>query len=242
MAGTLNDHMSTAMLPSAPQGVVGSNPIGQAFLAPLDEIDFGAIEQRHGIALHSDIDDLENHAKVGALEGVDPSNSLDTLAAKTDTHDGFEYMPKSRISELTNGRPCQAIMDVLSAFFHSPQLYHRRAVLRNRLDWLDRSVVASEASNLSLSAPIALPDELQGSTEGEELTPEDGGLTLHLATRVDGQNNQPLAATVTHLDTHENPQLDHLCLEAGMVDLGEVAVDGRRFQGDTAVAENRPRE
>ena len=37
-------------------------------------------------------------------------------------------------------------------------------------------------------------------------------------------------------------EIVELCREAGMVDLGEVAIDGRRVQGDSALAANRTRE
>lgn len=70
--------------------------------------------------------------------------------------------------------------------------------------------MASDASNLSLTAPITVSDGVEEYTNDGEITPEDGGIRLLLATRVDGQSKQPLAATVTHPDTNENTQLDHL--------------------------------
>lgn len=210
MAGSHTTEVTSASTPDPSGSIPPHVTVGEEFLAPLDSGDFEAIEDRLGICRYSDTHDLKNHTNVCVLEGVDPSDSLRTLSEKTALAEGVSSISASQFSRLTNGRPCRAIMAVLSEVLHSPQLYHRRAHLRNRLDWLDRAVVASDASNLSVKAPITLPDELQDTSEDGEITPEDGGLKLHLATRVDGESKHPLATTVTHPDTHENTQLDHL--------------------------------
>lgn len=107
-------------------------------------------------------------------------------------------------------------MDFLSALLHSLQLYRHRAFLRKHLEWLDHAAVASDASNLSLTAPITLPDMLLDSSDDGTLSPEDGGIKLHQASRGDGQSKQPLVTAVTHPDTQNHagrPEVETLFRE-----------------------------
>jgi len=89
-------------------------------------------------------------------------------------------------------------------------LYHQHAVQRKRLEWLNRAVVALDATNLSLTRSVAIAGELDDDTVIHEIQPTDGGLKLNLAARVDGECNQPLGVTVTGGDTREPTQFDHL--------------------------------
>lgn len=74
-------------------------------------------------------------------------------------------------------------------------------------------------------------------------------LERDVAFRFLAANQQPDFRTICNFRRDNREAFPHLfaeildlCREAGMVDLGEVAVDGRRVQGDSAVAENRTRE
>lgn len=182
-------------------------PTCQEFFSLFDDLDLADIGEQFDIGTHSTIHDFEHHLKVGVLEGIDPSDSLETLSQKTATHDGVSFMAASTFSELTNGRDFRAVVEVVLALLHSPELYRQRSFDRKRLEWLDRQVVAVDATHLALDAPVAVPGE---GRSADELRPEDGGLKLHLAARVDGEHKQPLSATITHPDTHESTQFAEL--------------------------------
>jgi hypothetical protein len=177
----------------------------------LDAVDSESIADEFRIGVHSDKHDFTNHVKVAVREGLDPSSSLAELADKTAVDDSLEHMPKSRFSELTNDRDCRAVVRLLFAVLHTPQLYHQRAVQRKRLEKLTRGVVAADATNLELTRSVVVSDEFVGDDEhAYEIDTDDGGLELHCAARVDGEHKHPLGATVTEGDTHESPQFDHL--------------------------------
>jgi len=177
----------------------------------LDAVDSESIADEFRIGVHSDKHDFTNHLKVAVREGLDPSSSLAELEDKTAVDDSLEHMPKSRFSKLTNDRDYRAVVHLLFEVLHTPQLYHQRAVQRKRLEWLTRSVVAADATNLELTRSVVVSDEFVGDDENVyEIDPDDGGVELHCAARVDGEHKQPLDATVTEGDTHESPQFDLL--------------------------------
>ena len=177
----------------------------------LDAVDSESIADEFRIGIHSDKHDLTNHVKVAVREGLDPSSSLAELEDKTAVDDSLEHMPKSRFSELTNDRDYRAVVRLLFELLHTPQLYHQRAIQRKRLEWLTRGVVAADATNLELTRSVVVSDEFVGDDEDvHEIGPDDGGLELHCAARVDGKHKHPLDATVTEGDTHESPQFDLL--------------------------------
>jgi len=177
----------------------------------LDSVDSESIADEFGIGIHNDKHDFDNHVKAAVREGLDPSSSLAELADKTAVDDALEHMPKSRFSELTNDRDYRAVVRLLFALLHTPQLYHQRGVQRKRLEWLTRGVVAADATNLELTRSVVVSDEFVGDDqEVYEIDTDDGGLELHCAARVDGEHKHPLGATVTEGDTHESPQFDHL--------------------------------
>jgi hypothetical protein len=193
----------------------------QEFFSLLEEVDLAAIADEFDIGTHTTIQDLDQHRKVAVLEGLDPSDSLESLAQRTATHDGVDFMAASTFSELTNNRDFRAVVEVVRALLHSPQLYRQRGVDRKRLEWLDRQVVAVDAAHIALDAPVTVPADSNGPDA--EVRPDDGGLKLHLAARVDGEAKQPLAATVTQPDTHESTQVDALETSlAGFTDLEEA--------------------
>ena len=195
-------------------GAVGDDPTkrstGQEFFSLLEELDLDAIADEFDIGRHTSIQEFEQHLKVAVLEGLEPSDSLETLAQQTTSNDRVDYMAASTVSELTNTRDYRAVVQVVRALLHSPQLYRQRGVDRKRLEWLDRQVVAVDATHLALDANVVVQDEGGRSDGSLEVRPEDGGLKLHLAARVDGEHKQPLAATVTHPNTHESSQFDEL--------------------------------
>jgi len=177
----------------------------------LDSVDSESIAEEFRIGIHNDKHDFENHVRVAVREGLDPSSSLAELADKTAVDDALEHMPKSRFSELTNDRDYRAVVRLLFALLHTPQLYHQRGVQRKRLEWLTRGVVAADATNLELTRSVVVSDEFVGDDEDVyAINTDDGGLELHCAARVDGHHKHPLGATVTEGDTHESPQFDHL--------------------------------
>lgn len=210
MARTFDSHLTATGGTQSTAEAVAERTIGREFLAPIDAVDFEAIESRFGIGIHSEKHDLRQHLTVGVLEGIDPSDSLAKLAEKTATHDGVDYMPKSRFSELTNDRDYRAAAQVFFNLLHTPEVRRRQATSNDRLGWLNRGVVATDASNLSLKAPITVPSKFREVDEDCEITPEDGGLKLHLALRVDGECKQPLSVVVTPPTDHETTQFDHL--------------------------------
>ena len=177
----------------------------------LDEVDSESIADEFKIGLHSDKHDFTNHVKTAVREGLDPSSSLAELEDKTIVDDSLEHMPKSRFSELTNDRDYRAVVRLLFELLHTPQLYHQRGVQRKRLGWMTRGVVAVDATNLELTRSVVVSDEFVGDDDKVyKIDTDDGGLELHCAARVDGENKHPLDATVTEGDTHESPQFDLL--------------------------------
>jgi hypothetical protein len=176
---------------AVPEATDDTRPSGRrakSFFSLLEELDLAAIADDFDIGTHTPIQDLEQHLKVAVLEGLDPSDSLESLAQRTATHDGVDLMAASTFSELTNGRDYRAVVEVVRALLHSPQLYRHWGVDRNRLEWLDRQVVAVDATHLALDAPVNLSDEGGRSWESLEVRLEDGGLKLHLAARVDSEH------------------------------------------------------
>ncbi|CAJ53619.1 IS4-like element ISHwa8 family transposase [Haloquadratum walsbyi] len=177
----------------------------------LDEVDSESIADEFKIGLHSDKHDFTTHVKTAVREGLDPSSSLAELEDKTIADGSLEHMPKSRFSELTNDRDYCAVVQLLFEVLHTPQLYHQRGVQRKRLEWMTRDVVAVDATNLELTRSVVVSDEFVGDDDKVyKIDTDDGGLELHCAARVDGENKHPLDATVTEGDTHESPQFDLL--------------------------------
>jgi hypothetical protein len=176
----------------------------------LDEVDSEWIAEQFGIGIYNEKHDFDNHLRVGIFEGINPSDSLDELAEKTDTHEQMAYMTGSTFSRRTNDRDYRAVVRVLFELLHTPQLYHQRGVQRKRLDWLDRGVVATDATKLTLTRSVAIPSKRYDDEILREIQPNERGLTLNLAARVDGEHKHPLGMTVTAGESRESPQFDHL--------------------------------
>jgi len=95
--------------------------------------------------------DFDNHLKTAVFEGINPSDSLAELSEKTAIHDELTYMAGSTFSRLTNDRDYRAVVRLFFELLHCPQLYHQRGVQRKRFDWLDRAVIATDATNLTIT-------------------------------------------------------------------------------------------
>jgi len=200
--------------PSSEESSAGQfNPthsVAEELYSLLDEVDSESIADEFGIGTHCKKHDFDNHLKIGIFEGVNPSDSLDELAEKTATHEQLAYMAGSTFSRRTNDRDYRAVVRLFFELLHTPQLYHQRAVQRKRLKWLNRPVVALDATNLTLTRSVAVAGELDEETVIHEIQPTDGGLKLNLAARVDGEHSHPLGVTVTGGDTREPTQFNHL--------------------------------
>ena len=151
----------------------------------LDSVDSESIAEEYDIGKHSSTHDLENHVKVAIHEGLDPSDSLEELAETTETADGLDYMAGSTFSRYTNDRDFGAVVRLLSELLHTRRLYHQRGVLRKRLKWLSRSVIATDATNLTLTRSVTVNEDASPAGDPAQIDPSDGGLTLHMAARVD---------------------------------------------------------
>jgi len=117
---------------------------------PARRVDSESIADEFGIGTHCKKHDFDNHLKIGIFEGINPSDSLDELSEKTATNEQLAYMAGSTFSRRTNDRDYRAVVRLLFELLHTPQLYHQRAVQRNRLKWLNRPVAALDATNLTV--------------------------------------------------------------------------------------------
>ncbi|WP_135827107.1 IS4 family transposase [Halorussus ruber] len=184
--------------------------VGAEFYSLLDVVDSESIADDFEIGTHTAKHDFANHLKVAIFEGVHPSDSLAELAEKTDTHDELEYMAGSTFSRLTNDRDYRAVVRLFFELLHSPQLYHQRGVQRKQLDWLDRTVVATDSTNLTVTRSVAIPSESRDTEILHVIQPGEKGLHLNLAARVDGNAKHPLGVTITPGVMREPTQFDHL--------------------------------
>lgn len=184
--------------------------VGAAFYSLLDVVDSESIADDFTIGTHNKKHDFDNHLKVAIFEGIHPSDSLDELAQKTDTHAELAYMAGSTFSRLTNDRDYRAVVQLFFELLHSPQLHHQRSVQRKRLDWLERAVVATDATNLTLTRSIEILSEHDDTEVCRVIQPGEKGLHLNVAARVDGDATHPLGVTVTPGVMREPTQFEHL--------------------------------
>ena len=210
MASTVESQTRRSPKPTAPDESHRSPTTASEFYSLLDAVDSEVIAEQFDIGTYTEKHDFDNHLRIGVFEGINPSDSLDELAEKTDTHDQMASMAGSTFSRRTNDRDYRAVVQMLFELLHTPQLYHQRGVQRKRLEWLDRGVVATDATHLALTRSVAVPSELDDDEILHEIQPGERGLTLNLAARVDGEYTQPLGVTVTAGMTREPTQFDHL--------------------------------
>jgi len=89
------------------------------------------------------------------------------------------------------------------------------------LEGIDRQVVAVDTTHIALDVLVTVT--VDGDGAFVEVRPDNGGLKLRLAARVDGEGKQPLTATVTHPNTNGSTQVDALETSlAGFPDLEEA--------------------
>lgn len=157
-----------------------SPTVGAEFYSLLDAVDSEFIADDFEIGTYTTKHDFDNHLKVAIFEGDHPSDSLGELAEKTDTHDQVAYMAGSTFSRLTNDRDYRAVVRLFFELLHLPQLYHQRGAQRKRLEWLDRAVVATDATNLILTRSVAIPSESRDTEILRVIPPGEKGLHLIL--------------------------------------------------------------
>jgi hypothetical protein len=87
---------------------------------------------------------------------------------------------------------------------------------------MTRGVVAVDATSLELtrSVSVVVSDEFVGDDDVSKIDTDDGGLELHCAARVDGENKHPLDATVTEGDTDESLHFNLLTEDVEVFDRG----------------------
>lgn len=182
--------------PQVDQLIESASPsiIGAAFYSLFDAVDSESIANEFEIETYTTKHDFENPLKVAVFEGVHPSDSLDELAEKTDTHDELAYMAGSTFSRLTNDCDYCAVVRLFFELLHSPQLHHQRGVQRKRLDWLERAVVVTDATNLTVSRLIKIASESDDTEVRRVIQPGEKGLHLNVAVRVDGDAKPPLVS------------------------------------------------
>lgn len=168
--------------------------VGADFYSLLNAVDSESIADDFEISTYTAKHDFDNHLNVAIFEGVHPSDSLDELAEKTDTHDELAYMAGSTFSRLTNDRDYRAVVRLFFELLHSPQLYHQRGVQHKQLDWLERAVVATDSANLTVTRSVAIPSESHDTEIQRVIQPDEKGLHLNLAARVDGDAKHRLAS------------------------------------------------
>ncbi len=189
---------------------ISPSTVGAEFYSLLDAVDSEFIADDFEIGTHTARHDFNNHLKVAIFEGVNPSDSLAELVEKTTIYDELTYMAGSIFSRLTNDRAVVAVVRLFLELLHSPQLYHQRGVQRKRLDWLDRAVVATDATNLNPTRSVAVPSERHDTEILHKIDPGEKGLHLNLSARVDGDAKHPLGVTITPGVMREPTQFKHL--------------------------------
>lgn len=176
---------------------ISLSTVGTEFYSLLDAVDSEFIADDFEIGTHTTKHDFDNHLKVDIFEGVNPSDSLAELAEKTAIYDELSYMAGSTFSRLTNDCDYRAVVRLFLELLHSPPLSHQRGVQRKRLDWLDRAVVATDATNLNLTRSVAVPSKRHDTEILRVIDPGEKGLHLNLSARVDGDAKHLFGVTIT---------------------------------------------
>lgn len=186
--------------PGAVSDAAGDDPTNwptyQEFISLLEELDLATIADQFDIGTHTTIQDFEQHLKVAIFEGLDPSDSLASLAQQTASHDGVDFMAASTFSELTNAllhwprcpsdryrRTRMAVRPKNCVTRHpsAPEDSHLR---RSPPGWSSYSLrlTPNSVSNISLTARIVLFPDYTGVTHrrasartGRPRVPSDPG-------------------------------------------------------------------
>ena len=227
--------MSSAISAPAFDGVA-ENRIGEEFTSLLDEVDSEEIAARYDIGLHSNRINFLEHVKIGLRLGIADPNTLEDLAQQTDVYADLEPISKGHFSKLTTRRPFQAVAELATAVLQHPSLYHPAGVARKRLEQLrERQIIGVDATRLPLRTTLAVDTD-----DGEVIVrPEDGGIKLHTAARLDPAMKQPLTALVTPANYPDVNALyilldrveDHEDLDAVILTFDKGYVSYGRFKG-----------
>jgi hypothetical protein len=191
------------------------NRVVDGFTSLLDEVDSEEIATRYDIGLHSNRIDFLEHVKIGLRLGIADPNTLEDLAQQTDVYADLEPISKSHFSKLTTRRPAQAVAELATAVLEHPSLYHPIGVARKQLEQLrERQIIGCDATRLPLRTTLVV------DTGDDELVvrPEDGGIELHTAARLDPAMKQPLSTFVTRANY---PESDAFPVLAGDVEVHE---------------------
>lgn len=191
------------------------NRVVNGFTSLLDEVDSEEIAARYDIGLHSNRIDFLEHVKIGLRLGIADPNTLEDLAQQTDVYADLEPISKGHFSKLTTRRPYQAVVELATAVLEQRSLYHPAGIARKRLEHLrDRQIIGCDATRLPLRTTLVV------DTGDDELVvrPEDGGIELHTAARLDPAMKHPLDAFVTRANY---PESDAFPVLAGDVEVHE---------------------
>jgi hypothetical protein len=181
-------------------GGVVEDRVVDGFTSLLDEVDSEDIAARYDIGLHSNRIDFLEHVKIGLRLGIDDPNTLEDLAQQTDVYADLEPISRGHFSKLTTRRPFQAVAELATAILEHPSLYHPAGVARKRLEQLrERQVIGFDATRLPIRTTLVV------DTGDDEIVvrPEDGGIELHMAARLDPAMKHPLTAFVTRANYPE---------------------------------------
>lgn len=206
--------MSSAISTPAFDGGV-ENRVVDGFTSLLDEVDSEEIAARYEIGLHSNRIDFLEHVKIGLRLGIADPNTLEDLAQQTDVYADLEPISKGHFSKLTTRRPAQAVAELATAVLEHPSLYHPAGIARKRFEQLrERQIIGCDATRLPLRTTLVV------DTGDDELVvrPEDGGIELHTAARLDPAMKHPLSAFVTRANY---PESDAFPVLAGDVEVHE---------------------
>lgn len=119
-------------------------------------------------------------------------------------------MAVSTFSQYTSDRDYSAIVRLLLEILHTWRLYHQRGVQRKRFEWLSRGVIATDATNLTLTRSVTVQGEASTAGGPVQIDPSDGELALRMAARVDVEQKQPVGVGVDQGQYHEGPQFEAL--------------------------------
>jgi hypothetical protein len=219
----------------APNASTSDGRIVDGFTSLLDAVDSEEIAAQYDIGRHSKRIDFLEHIKIGLRLGVADPNTLEDLAQQTDVYANLEPISKGHFSKLTTRRPFQAVADLATAILELPSLYHPAGVARKRLEQLrERPIIGCDATHLPLRTTLVV------DTDDDEVVirPEDGGIELHTAARLDPAMKHPLSAFVTRANypemhafpvlagdvaIHEDPDSVIFVFDKGYVSYGRFA-------------------
>jgi hypothetical protein len=98
MTSTVESRRRRLPKPTVPDESHRSPTTASEFYSLLDAVDSESTAEQFGIGVYNEKHDFDNQLRIGAFEGINPSDSLAELAEKTDTHDQMAHMAGSTFS------------------------------------------------------------------------------------------------------------------------------------------------